>query len=285
MFTLEGKLLLCLLSFIFIHLIHTTTLAQPDFLYRRCENAANYTANSTYQTNLNTALSTLPTSNNGFGFYNLSTGQGNDTVNSIALCRGDVNPDVCRSCLNDSIVKLRQLCPNQKEAVGYYDYCLLQYSNQIILGNIGRRVYYYRANSQNATDIDGFNGALAPLMRDLRGEAAAGGEQQKFASGNTSGPDFSTIYGLVQCTPDISGPQCSDCLEDIINRITVYFNGKVGGRILLPECNFRYEIYRFVNQSARAVPPSSPPGLQSSPPVLPPPPPGMNYNFIITIIS
>ncbi|KAI3732093.1 hypothetical protein L1987_63290 [Smallanthus sonchifolius] len=288
MFTLAGKLVLCLSSFIFIHLIHTTTLAQPDLLYHICENTANYTANSTYQRNLNTALSTLPTTNNGFGFYNLSTGQGNDTVNSVALCRGDVNPDVCRSCLNDSVVMLRRLCPNQKEAVGYYDNCLLKYSNEVILGNIGRKIYVYLANTQNSTDIDGFNGALGPLLRTLRVDAAAGGGLEKFASGNTTGPGFSTIYGLVQCTPDLSELQCSDCLEDIINRIALYFNGKVGGRILLPMCNFRYETYRFVNQNALVVPPSPPPVLQPSPPV-PPPPPGKKNNttrivIIITVV-
>ncbi|KAJ0637104.1 putative Gnk2-like domain-containing protein [Helianthus annuus] len=91
MFIIDGKLLLLLLSFVFIHLIHTTTLAQPDFVSYYCENADNYTVNSAYQRNLNTTLSKLPTTNNGFGFYNLTIGQGNiNTVCSIALCRGDV---------------------------------------------------------------------------------------------------------------------------------------------------------------------------------------------------
>ncbi|KAJ0429972.1 putative Gnk2-like domain-containing protein [Helianthus annuus] len=104
------------------------------------------------------------------------------------------------------------------------------------------------ANSQNSTNIDRFNGDLGPLLRKLRGDASAGGPLQKFATDNTSGPDFSTIYGRVQCTLDLSETQCSDCLEDIINRIALYFNGRVGGRILVPICNFRYEIYRFYNQ-------------------------------------
>ncbi|KAF5756457.1 putative protein kinase RLK-Pelle-DLSV family [Helianthus annuus] len=284
MFILSGKPLSLLLSFISI-LINTTTLAQSDFLYHICENTANYTTNSRYQRNLNTTLSTLPTTNNGFGFYNLTTGQGNDTVNSIALCRGDVTPDVCQSCLNDSTVKLRQLCPNQKEAVGYYDNCLLQYSNQNILGNTRVKTYVFMANPQNSTNIDRFNGDLGPLLRKLRGDASAGGPLQKFATDNTSGPDFSTIYGLVQCTPDLSETQCSDCLEDIINRIALYFNGRVGGRILVPMCNFRYETYRFYNQSARVTPqpppPPSPTVLPSSPPVSPP---GKKSNTTRTVV-
>ncbi|KAK9049538.1 hypothetical protein SSX86_031494 [Deinandra increscens subsp. villosa] len=249
------KLFFWLSSFIYIYLIHTTTttLAQPDFLSYFCENAANYTENSTYQKNLDTTLAALPTTNNGFGFFNLTTGQGNDTVHSVALCRGDVNPDACRSCVNDSIVNLRQLCPNQKEAIGYYDYCLVKYSNEVILGSTRIKFYVYLANTQNATDVDQFNSDLAPLLKKLRGDAAAGGPLRKFASGNVTGPVFSTIYGLVQCTPDLSEIQCSDCLEDIINRIAFYFNGAVGGRVLVPMCNFRYEIYRFVNQSSRVI--------------------------------
>ncbi|KAJ0668543.1 putative Gnk2-like domain-containing protein [Helianthus annuus] len=277
MFILAGNLLLWLLSFMFIYFIHNTTptLAQPDFLSYYCENAANYSVNSAYQQNLN-SLSALFTTNNPYGFYNLSTGQGNNTVNSVALCRGDINPDVCLRCLIDSLVKLRQLCPNQKEAIGYYDYCMLRYSNDVILGSIRLKFYVYLANPQNAMDIDRFNGALGPLMKDLRVNASAGGPLRKFASGSTTGPDFSTIYGLVQCTPGLSELDCVSCLEDAINRIAQLFNGKIGGRMLLPMCTFRYENYRFFNQSAAVIQPSAPPNL---PPIArPSAPPGMNLS-------
>lgn len=85
------------------------TLAQPDFVFFVCNNADNYTLNSKYKTNLDTTLSVLPTTNSGLGFYNLSIGQDNDKVNSIALCRGDVNPNACNTCLNEAIVNLRKL--------------------------------------------------------------------------------------------------------------------------------------------------------------------------------
>ncbi|KAD7117324.1 hypothetical protein E3N88_04592 [Mikania micrantha] len=267
MFILKGKLPLCFLSFIFIHSIHTnTTLAQPGFIAYYCENASTYTINSTYQRNLITTLAALPATDNGFGFYNLTTGQDNDTVHSVALCRGDVNPDVCRSCVNNSIVRLGQLCPNQKEAIGYYDYCLMKYSNEVILRSTRIKFYKDYNNTQTATDIDRFNGALGPLLSRLRGEAAGGNELLKFATGSTNETNFSTIYGLVQCTPDLSHQQCSDCLEDAINQIPHLMNGKVGGRILLPMCNFRYEISQFFNQTTRFLlpPPLPPSGKKNS---------------------
>ncbi|KAL8249221.1 hypothetical protein R6Q59_006089 [Mikania micrantha] len=272
MFILKGKLPLCLLSFIFIHSIHTNTTSTPHFIAFYCENASTYTINSTYQRNLNTTLAALPATDNGFGFYNLTTGQDNDTVHSVALCRGDVNPDVCRSCVNNSIVRLGQLCPNQKEAIGYYDNCLMKYSNEVILRSTRIKFYVDYSNIQTATDIDRFNGALGPLLSLLKGEAAGGNELLKFATGSTNETNFSTIYGLVQCSPDLSQQQCSSCLEGAINQISSRMNGKVGGRILLPMCNFRYEISQFFNQTTRFLLP---------PPL---PPSGKKNNTIIIII-
>ncbi|KAI3803962.1 hypothetical protein L1987_32128 [Smallanthus sonchifolius] len=247
---LTGKLLLW---FPLVY-IYSITLAQPDFVFNRCENAENYTINSTYKTNLDATLSALPTANSGLGFFNFSAGEGNNTVNSIALCRGDVEPQLCSNCVNDAIVKLRKLCPNQKEAFGIYVECLLKYSNNTLLV-YPQKDRFIQFNPEITTDINGFNGALRPLMDELRGRAAAGGPLLKFATGNKTGPGFIRIYGLVQCSPYLTEQQCSDCLEEEVTRIGVHDNGKVGGKIVLPTCNFRFETYSFFNQTSPATPP------------------------------
>ncbi|KAK9065263.1 hypothetical protein SSX86_016646 [Deinandra increscens subsp. villosa] len=255
---------------ILIPFINITTLAQPAFRSYYCENMATYAVNSEYQRNLETALDALPTTNRGLGFYKLSVGQGNDTVNSVALCRGDINRDACQTCLNDSIVRLRKLCPNQKAARGYYDFCFLVYSNEDILSSTTEiKFYEYLISDQKSTDTDGFNRALEPLMTKLRVDAAAGNDQLKFASGNTSGPGLPTIYGLVQCNPDLSEQQCNNCLENAISRIGEWFNGEVAGRILLPMCNFRYATFRFFGPNSTQVNP------RPSPPI--PQPPFLRY--------
>ncbi|KAI3765172.1 hypothetical protein L2E82_15199 [Cichorium intybus] len=195
-----ARILLLWFSFIF----NTITQAQPEFIdnsvfYSYCENSANYTTNSTYQRNLESTLSGLPNTNSGFGFYNFSIGQGNDRVYSIALCRGDVESDLCRSCVDDSIVKLREICPNQREAIGFYDICLLQYSNETILGNNRTNNYFYLWNAQNASDGDRFNGSPGPLLNRLIAEAAAGGPLLKFGSsppGTRVGQNFQRFMGL-----------------------------------------------------------------------------------------
>ncbi|KAL8249208.1 hypothetical protein R6Q59_006076 [Mikania micrantha] len=133
-----------------------------------------------------------------------------------------------------------------------------------------------------------FNRALWPLLSKLIDVAAAGdGDQQKFASGNTTGPDFQTIYGLVQCTPDLSEQDCGRCLDDLASRMRQWINGRIGGRIFVPICSIRYETYRFFNGSTLVIPspppPQSPPPPPSSPPG-PPLPPGKKNNTVIIII-
>ncbi|XP_076957281.1 cysteine-rich receptor-like protein kinase 10 [Bidens hawaiensis] len=161
---------------IYIYLTNTAViLAQPNYDNYTCQNAENYTVNGVYQRNLDETLSALPTTNSGLGFFNFSVGEGNNTVYSIALCRGDANLDVCRSCLNDSIAKLRKVCPNHKEALGLYDYCLLQYSNRTLMVYPQPKNYFYQFNPRFTTDIDGFNGAIRPFLEELIGAAGAGG--------------------------------------------------------------------------------------------------------------
>ncbi|GJR98014.1 putative receptor-like protein kinase, partial [Tanacetum coccineum] len=83
-------------------------------------------------------------------------------------------------------------------------------------------------------------------MEKLRAEASNGGPLRKFASGNTTVPDFTTIYGLMQCTPDLSKQNCSACLEDLISRIPRYIGRKDAGRILVPNCFLRYDSRLFL---------------------------------------
>lgn len=112
-------------------LVTIQVIAQPDFQSVKCFNEkGNYTTSSTYQTNRNTLLSSLSSPfNNGndYNFYNLSYGQNSNQVHAIALCRGNVEADVCHSCLKNSTQKITEVCPNQKEVFGYYDECMLCY--------------------------------------------------------------------------------------------------------------------------------------------------------------
>ena len=251
-----SRVLLCLCIVI---ILISQSNAQPSFLYYSCMNGnGNYTANSTYQSNLNNLLSNVSSNTQiDYGFYNFSYGQDNDKVNAIGLCRGDVKPNDCLSCLNDSRVLLTQLCPNQKEAIGWYDKCMLRYSNRTIFNTMENSPGFHMCNPGNATDIDQFNQVLRNLLDSLISTAQSGNSQRKFAASSVKGPGFQTIYGLVQCTPDLSEQDCDDCLIQAISGIPQYCDSRKGGRILVPSCNFRYEIYPFYDLKNVAPPPTT----------------------------
>ncbi|KAK6917380.1 Gnk2-homologous domain [Dillenia turbinata] len=238
-----------------------------NFLYSFCiDEYGNYTSNSTYKQNLDQALSTLSASDNGYGFFNVSEGENTEKVNAIALCRGDVGLASCRSCLNDSNYKLLQVCPNQKEAIGWYDYCMLRYSNRSILYKEETRLTFYMWNVNNNSNASEFNQELGNLLNNLKNQAASSGSLRKFATRNVSFGNFQTIYGLVQCTPDLTEIDCNNCVENAMGNIPTCCDGKEGGRVINPSCSVRFEMYKFYNSdpySPSASP--SPPSLSPSP--------------------
>ncbi|CAB4275875.1 unnamed protein product [Prunus armeniaca] len=255
--------------------------AQEDWLAYQSHlcsnNKGNYTTNSTYHRNLNTLLSSLPSNNtgNGYGFYNSSYGQSSDNnqVYAIALCyMVNIDDPGCRNCLNVSRYALIELCPNQKEAVFFTHGCMLRYSNSLIYGTMETTPSLCMSNTQDvpSSTVNEFFQKLRELLGSLRSETAAAGSLRKFAYGNTSGENIQTIYGLTQCTPDLSEQECNDCLIGAFGNLCS--NGKIGGRVIRPSCYFLYEVYPYINISAVKPLPSlrSPP--LSSPPISPLPP-------------
>ncbi|KAM1384772.1 hypothetical protein EV1_036538 [Malus domestica] len=260
----SSRFLFCLFPILFLMI--------NQALGQNCiDGKGNYTTNSTYQTNLNRLLSSLPSdeNGNGYGFYNASyrLNSSNEHIYAIGLCRGDVKAEDCRSCLNNSRYALPQSCPNRKEAIGWYaDNCMLRYSNRSIYGVMETEPSpaYYNINNVSSSDLDGFNQELRKLLESIRSEAAAGGSLRKFAFGNTSAPSFQTIFALAQCTPDISEQHCSDCLVGAFADISSIY-GKVGGGVNKPSCKFRFDLYPFYDPTTVKQLPSPPP-IRSPPP-------------------
>ncbi|KAJ6893261.1 cysteine-rich receptor-like protein kinase 10 [Populus alba x Populus x berolinensis] len=289
---MDSSKLVLLLSFFYI-LLHqpSLTAAQPKFNNYNCNNVVNYTTNSTYQRNLNSLLSSLASDTQiDYGFYNLSVGEFPDRVNAIALCRGDVAVDVCRSCVNDSTHKILEVCPNKMEAFGVYELCMIRYSNRSIFGVVNEQPSIYRANRKNVLDVTLFNQALQTLFSRLQAKAASGNSLKKFATGNQSA-GVETVYAIVQCTPDLSAGQCSSCLLDVFRLIPNCCDGnvqgKIGVRLITPSCNLRWEAGQFFNGTLEILP-SPPPPQISSPTSLPAAAQGKKSNtariIVITVV-
>ena len=101
-----------------------------------------------------------------------------------------------------------------------------------------------------SANYDQFSRDLKTLLDSQIGQAAAGGSLRKFAAGNATAPNNQTLYSVVQCTPDLSDQDCSDCLTGAMGEIPNCCDGKQGGRVVRPSCNLRFEVFPFYNTTA-----------------------------------
>ncbi|XP_042044559.1 cysteine-rich receptor-like protein kinase 10 [Salvia splendens] len=86
-------------------------------------------------------------------------------------------------------------------------------------------------------------------MADLVARAAKGSSKIKVGVGSRpfSDNEFSKIYGLVQCSPELSLLDCQACLREASKSF-----GSVaaeGFRVLNPDCNVQYELSVFYNET------------------------------------
>ncbi|XP_056172025.1 cysteine-rich receptor-like protein kinase 29 [Syzygium oleosum] len=269
----------------------STTNAQFPASY--CGSTGNFTANSTYQTTLTTLLSSISANNSlslSYSFFNASAAVSgaSQTIYVFGLCRGDLTTVSCRACLDSLSSDMRRLCPLQKEALLYTGNCIIRYSNASFFGAIATEPTYVARTSDNVSSPDTYDTAMRKLLNGLWAEAAGGGSLRKYASGNESaGPDV--IYALVQCTPDLTEQQCSNCLVLGVQEIRDCCDRYTGGRFMVPSCMILYETnHRFFDPVSEPLPspsPPLPPPPSQEADVLPPPPVGKSNSTRTVVIA
>ncbi|KAF7852391.1 hypothetical protein BT93_L0937 [Corymbia citriodora subsp. variegata] len=245
-------------------LIFASTI-NAQFPAPNCGSTGNFTANSTYETTLTTLLSSISTTNSSslsYGFFNDSSPVSgtSQTLYVFGLCRGDSTKVDCRACLSD-LTSARRLCPLQKEALFYTGNCMIRYSNASFFDTMAKEPSYLAGTGIDVTSPDEiYDGAWRKLMSRLFAEAAGGNSLKKHAAGNESaGPVM--IQASLQCTPDLTEQQCSDCLALSNQRLRDCCYRWTGGRLMVPSC-----IILYGTKKVDVLPP--PPGML-------PPPPGM----------
>jgi hypothetical protein len=257
-------------------------LAAGDSLGKLCGTSFNnYTANSTYQTNIQRLASTLPehTSSSPTLFATNQTGAIPNVVYALALCRGDANASACGDCVGTAFQDAQQLCAFNMDATVFYDLCLLRYSNQNFLSSAtsdgrARRTVLFLTSTQNVTaPFRVFDAAVDVLLNATADYAAAANSSKRFGTAVEGFQTFDAqnprIYGLTQCTPDMAPADCRSCLAGIRQAWLKYVSGKQGGRILSVRCNYRYERYPFFTGSPLLQLPEPPVGALAPAPAPP----------------
>ena len=257
-------------------LLFITTTSQPDFFYHICSEKGNYTNNSPFEKNLDHVLASISsnsitdTRQVDYGFYNATSGEDPDTANAKVLCRKGCPLEQCRTCANNSVHRIRQNCPNQKEGAGWYGDCQILYSNNSVHDETDLSAFQILYNTRVAPDQNGFNEELRDLLDGLRVEAASGTSIRKSASGDVKlqNPNTYTIYGLVDCFPDMSFFSCDVCLSRLQSNLASCCSGSIGARLIATSCQIGYEIHPLY--ASLLSPPPSPLPLQPPASNLPP---------------
>ncbi|KAI9076971.1 hypothetical protein K1719_041047 [Acacia pycnantha] len=256
------------------------TVAQTFYLDHVCSINKTFTANSSFQSDLTTTLSTLASQN--VEFYNTTNAGSGDTVYGLFMCRGDVSPQVCHQCVVDATQRLPSECPISKEAIIWYNECMLRYSNRSFFSVMATTPRTGLYNTENMTDQASFMRLLYKVMNetaDVAAKPALG--KKKYATKEVNISESQTLYGLAQCTPDLSPEDCRMCLSHTIGALDWCCEGSQGGRVLNPSCNFRYELYPFYGPGARdqMVAPAPAPAAALSPAANSSDPQGNVFNF------
>ncbi|CAE6181143.1 unnamed protein product [Arabidopsis arenosa] len=194
-------------------------------------------------------------------------------VFGIFLCRGDLLSDVCRHCVVFAVNEILIRCPNEKEAVLYYEECMLRYSHQNILSTVIYSGRYILMNATNisSNQVDRFGDSVSSTMNQAAVKAE--NNSRKFYTIKANWTTLQSLYVLVQCTPDLRRQDCLTCLLSSINGMMPF--NKTGGRLLYPTCNTRYELYQFYNE----------PDIRIQEDSAPSPRPGKGGNSSVIIIA
>ncbi|XP_030970758.1 cysteine-rich receptor-like protein kinase 29 [Quercus lobata] len=213
------------------HVSHSLVLQRDPYVLHDFSTSGNVSSNSTFRANLNTLISNL-SSNTQINYGFYSFSAGEGTNKVYAT-------GLCKADLTTTDC---EFTPTRALVAG-------RVSNLTESNEVSRTLFY-----------------------DLRVGASAGGDFGKVAVGNANyKSQNSTIYGLMQCSPDLSESDCSNCLVGAQSYFQDCCSENAGVRILAPSCNLRIEREQFygsplVGSSPLLSPPPAPAKSISPPP-------------------
>ncbi|KAK3125262.1 hypothetical protein QOZ80_7BG0602470 [Eleusine coracana subsp. coracana] len=187
-----------------------------------CDQQSSYTANGTFQANLNSLIATLTTnaSASPTGFATASVGTLTDQANGLALCRGDTNTSTCAACLATAFQNAQQTCPLNKGVTDVEDACVLRFSDTQFLDFLNQSQWVVSElvptvgtgfGSVNASE-DWFTAAVNATYAALIDSAVAATNSTRKYFATAEMAFNPKIYGVAQCTPDLTPVQCRSCL-------------------------------------------------------------------------
>ncbi|KAG7566148.1 Gnk2-homologous domain [Arabidopsis suecica] len=218
------------------------------YLYHKCsEIEGKYKPKSPYEENLNFIISDMYKDTFVRGFVYAYHGDDPNTVYILLQCRGDSYGPKCGSCLTTASSELRRRCPMNKAGIVWFDKCLLKFSPTAFFEKIDDKNKFYMYSTKKVSDPASFNAKTKALLTELTTKATRRSDKLLLYETGEMKLGKMKLYGMVQCTRDLWFTVCKTCLDKIIGELPKCCDGKEGGRVVSGSCNFRYEIYPFLD--------------------------------------
>ncbi|KAL3740636.1 hypothetical protein ACJRO7_021844 [Eucalyptus globulus] len=189
-----------------------------------------------------------------YEYGNYSTNKGLNRICGQALCQGDASSAACEGCVSNASQEIMNLC-TAEDALIWYELCQVRYSFQDFFSKMVYTGKYPDSDYREklASDPARFYTYLMYLMKNISNEAAYVNTTQMFAMGKINKSVSQTIYGLVQCTRDMSDKDCDSCLDSALADLRACCYTQEGGMVVSRTCNVSYELYHFFNGSTTST--------------------------------
>ncbi|KAH7686139.1 Non-specific serine/threonine protein kinase protein [Dioscorea alata] len=231
----HGKALSTLFFLLFIyHSIAVETLTYEQ-IKANC-GTTKYVDNSPFSTNLNSLLSTLKDKSSSNISINETAGEAPVTVFGLYFCTGDLPQGNCQACIQTAIKDIIVNCPSSKQAIIWYDYCELRYSDTNFFGDPDTNGFSMINDKENTTSKRPVE-VVSQLVREAPTAPLMFKSQALISE---------SLYALAQCSSDLTTKECSNCLTTILVNITACCTSANGWRYLAPSCWIRYEATPFL---------------------------------------
>ncbi|KAL2317269.1 hypothetical protein Fmac_031145 [Flemingia macrophylla] len=201
------------------------------FLYSGCT-PQRYTPNTPYELNLESLLTQLVNSAT-YSSYNNVTVVGStqqDSLYGLYQCRGDLAMPDCAACVARAVMRAGDICRQTCGGAVQLDGCYVKYDNATFLGVEDKAVVLKKCGPSVGYNPD----AMASRDSVLAGLTAGGGIFRVGGSG--------VVRGVAQCTGDLSGGECQDCLAEAISRLKSDCGTADYGDMFLGKCYARYSV-------------------------------------------
>ncbi|PON48666.1 Gnk2-like domain containing protein [Parasponia andersonii] len=191
-----------------------------------------------------------------FGYFNYelarndfvlgSKGHGLDQAYGYAHCYYGVYAKDCQTCMAEAANESIERCPYRKQAVMLYENCVLKYSDVSFFGIVDEyQLSRVLPRAENSSSPEEFNAKKKQLLGNLSGQVSR--TPRFMATGDFPVDGSTKLYGLAQCTRDLSSLVCQKCLDGAISKNQASCTGKLGARVLTASSIMRYQVYKFYN--------------------------------------